>query len=133
MNPLPAPRHLIPPTMPETAQVHVEQPELSVAARYEALIRVSQAVGVHREPKKLFDVLVGELRRVIEFDGFGIAQYDESTGRIQWHVFVRCNEKDVSLPSECSQRQSMTCWVYEHQQPIIVRDVEDETRFPDTI
>jgi formate hydrogenlyase transcriptional activator len=79
--------------MTETAQMRLEQPELSVAARYEALIRVSQAVGVHREPKKLFEVLAGELRRVIEFDGFGVAQYDESSGKIQWHVSVRCNER----------------------------------------
>jgi formate hydrogenlyase transcriptional activator len=119
--------------MPETAQMRLEQPELSVAARYEALIRVSQAVGAHREPKKLFDVLVGELRRVIEFDGFGVSQYNESTGKIHWHVSVRCNDKDVVLPSECSQEKSMTCWVYEHQQPIIIRDVDDETRFADTI
>jgi len=123
----------MPISMPETAQMRLEQPELSVAARYEALIRVSQAVSVHREPKKLFDVLVGELRRVIEFDGFGIAQYDEPTGKIQWHVSVRCNEEDVVLPSECSQKKSMTCWVYENQQPIVVRDVDDETRFPDTV
>src|ERR1700740_3268981 len=119
--------------MAETAQMRLEQPELSVAARYETLIRVSQAVGIHREPKKLFDVLVGELRRVVEFDGFGVSQYDESTGKIHWHVSVRSKEKDVVLPSECSQKKSMTCWVYEHQQPIIIRDVDDETRFPDTI
>ena len=50
-----------------------------VVARYEVLIRVSQAVSSYREPKKLFDILVRELRRVIEFDGIGIAQYDETT------------------------------------------------------
>jgi hypothetical protein len=61
--------------MSGVAQVRLEPLEQSVAARYEALIRVSQAVSALREPKQLFEVLVNELRRVIEFDGIGVAQY----------------------------------------------------------
>jgi hypothetical protein len=71
--------------------------EQSVVARYEALIRVSQAVSAYREPQKLFDVLVDELRRVIEFDGIGIAQYDETKDAIEWHVSIHCDEPNPTL------------------------------------
>ena len=48
--------------------------------RYEALIRVSQAIGAHRDPKDLFRAMATELRRVVPFDGMVITQYDEEIG-----------------------------------------------------
>jgi len=107
-------------------------------ARYEALIRVSQAVSAYREPKKLFDVLVDELRQVIEFDGIGIAQYDETTQAIEWHVSIRCDEPNPALPNpapkdKCVQKETMTCWVFENQRPLVIPFVDEETRFPDTM
>ncbi len=120
-------------TMAQPAQLLIGESERRAAERYEALVRVSQAIGIHREPKTLFDVLSCELRRVIDFDGFGVAQFDSATGKIHWHISIKCNEQDVSLPSGCSQEESMTCWVFEHQQPVVVRDLNEETRFSDTV
>jgi len=134
MNPDAGPEHLIFAMAPEAAQMRLEATEQSLAARYETLIRVSQAVGAHRDPKQLFQVLVNELGRVIEFDGIGIAQYDKASDNILWHVSVRCNQPDMSLPKECTkQKETMTCWVYEHQESIVIPFVDRETRFPDTM
>jgi len=44
--------------------------------RYEALIRVSQAIGTHRDAAELFRVLTKELRKGIKFDAVGVVQYD---------------------------------------------------------
>ena len=115
------------------AQLRLGTSEQSVVARYEALIRVSQAVSAYREPRKLFDVLVDELRRVIEFDGIGIAQYDEATGAIEWHVSIHCNEPNPVLKDKCAQKESMTCWVFQNQRPLVIPFVDQETRFPDTM
>src|SRR5207302_10251657 len=49
----------------ETPHSRTEQ---SLPARQEALFRVSQAIGVYRNPKELFRVLAKELRRVVSFD-----------------------------------------------------------------
>ena len=119
--------------MTGAAQLRLAPVERSVAARYEALIRVSQAVSAHREPKKLFEVLVEELRRVVEFDGIGIAQYDETTDAIEWHVSIDCEEPIPALKDKCAQKETMTCWVFRNQQPLVIPFVEDEIRFPDTI
>src|SRR5258708_36955804 len=94
--------------MSEAVQVRLEPAELSVAARYEALIRLSQAVSGYREPKKLFDALVDELRCVIEFDGIGIAQYDETTNTIEWHVSIHCDEPSLAPPKDCAQKETKT-------------------------
>jgi formate hydrogenlyase transcriptional activator len=119
--------------MTEAAQLRLATSEQSVVARYEALIRVSQAVSAYREPRKLFDVLVDELRRVIEFDGIGIAQYDEATGAIEWHVSIHCNEPNPVLKDKCVKNETMTCWVFQNQRPLVIPFVDQETRFPDTM
>src|ERR1700676_1661462 len=102
------------------ATLRLAPSEQSVVARYEALIRVSQAVNAYREPRKLFDVLADELRRVIEFDGIGIAQYDETADSIEWHVSIRCDEPNTTLKDKCAQKETMTCWVFQNQQPLVI-------------
>ena len=117
-----------------TAQLRpASSEEQSVIARYEALIRVSQAVSAYREPRKLFEVLVDELRRVIEFDGIGIAQYDETKDAIEWHVSIDCDEPNPTLKDKCAQKETMTCWVFQNQRPLVIPFVDRETRFPDTM
>ena len=119
--------------MSEAVQLRLAASEQSVIARYEALIRVSQAVSAYLEPRKLFDVLVDELRRVIEFDGIGIAQYDETTKAIEWHVSIHCNEPNPVVKDKCAQSETMTCWVFQNQRPLVIPFLDEETRFPDTI
>ena len=98
------------------------------AARYETLFRVSQAISSQRDPKELFCVLKTELRQVVQFDGIGIAQYDAAAKRVHWHVSERCSQPfaPVDSPSE----STMACWVYEHQEPLVIPYVDRETRFP---
>jgi formate hydrogenlyase transcriptional activator len=120
-------------SMSEAVQLRLAPSEQSIVARYEALIRVSQAVSAYREPRKLFDVLVDELRRVIEFDGIGIAQFDETTRAVEWHVSIRCDEPNPVLKDKCAQNETMTCWVFQNQRPLVIPFVDEETRFPDTM
>jgi formate hydrogenlyase transcriptional activator len=119
--------------MSEAAQLRLAPSEQSVVARYEALIRVSQAVSAYREPRKLFEAIVNELRHVIAFDGIGIAQYDESTDAINWHISIHCDEPNPTLKDKCVQKETMTCWVFQNQRPLVIPFVDQETRFPDTM
>jgi len=119
--------------MSEAVELRLAPTDQSVVARYEALIRVSQAVSAYREPKKLFHILVDELRRMIEFDGIGIAQYDETSGDIEWHVSIHCNEPNPIMKDKCGPRETMTCWVFQNQRPLVIPFVDRETRFPNTM
>ena len=47
--------------------------EYSLSERYEGLIRVSQAIGAHRDPKDPFRAIAKELRRGVRFDGIVVA------------------------------------------------------------
>ena len=102
--------------------------EVLPAARFEALFRVSQAIGAQRDPQGLFCVLARELRHVIRFDGIGVGQYDEVAKRVQWHVSERCTQPFE--PEEKPGEESLACWVYQNQKPLTIPDLDRETRFP---
>jgi formate hydrogenlyase transcriptional activator len=104
--------------------------ESGLTQRFEALIRVSQAIGAHRDPKQLFAALAIELHRVVEFDGLVIAEYDRVTGKISWHSIEISGRPGVVFPSDIPPEETITKWVYDHQQAVVISSVDQETRFP---
>src|SRR3954454_19331153 len=85
-----------------SADIRITTPppsEYLLSQRYEALIRVSQAIGVHRDPNDLFRAMATELRRVVQFDGIVVSQYDEAANEILWKACEVCKEQGpVSIP-----------------------------------
>lgn len=115
-----------------TARAQIER-ESSLAARYEALIRVSQAVSAHRDPKQLFHALAGELCQVVQFDGIGVVQFDDAGNKIKWHLAEKCSESGTMSTTQVGPEDQMVWWAYENQQPVVVSSVLEETRFPRTM
>jgi formate hydrogenlyase transcriptional activator len=101
--------------------------------RYEALIRVSQAIGAHRDPQDLFRAMAAELRRVIQFDGIVVAQYDEASHEIVWHTCQLCDHEGPISPPCTPAEETITKWVYDRQEPVVIPFLQDETRFPGMI
>lgn len=101
------------------------------ASRYEALIRVLQAIRAHRDPAKLFAVLKKELRNVVKFDSIGIVQYDQEGNEIAWHLAERCKEMEGD---PCRAREeSIPWWVYQNQQALVIPCFDRENRFPQSL
>ncbi len=84
--------------------------ERLLSERYEALIRVSQAIGAHREPKDLFRAMVTELHRVIQFDGIVIAQYNERSDEVLWQACEVCGQQGPVSPPEIPADETVTKW-----------------------
>jgi formate hydrogenlyase transcriptional activator len=100
--------------------------------RYEGLIRVSQAIGAHRQPQDLFRALAAELHRVVQFDGIVVEQFDELSNAIVWNACQVCSEQGPTSAPEGPADQTITKWVYESQQPLVIQSLAEETRFPRT-
>jgi formate hydrogenlyase transcriptional activator len=98
--------------------------------RYEALIRVSQAIGAHRDPKDLFRAMATELHRVVQFDGIVVAQYDEASNEILWNACEVCSQQGPVSPPDIPADETITKWVYERQEPLVIPSFDRETRFP---
>ena len=110
----------------EAASAHL------LAERYEALIRVSQAISVHRNLKEALRALTRELQRVIPFDGMVITQMDSISGEIAWHVLEMQGYSHSSLPHG-RPKEDLARWVFEKQEPIVIPCLAEETRFSDAV
>jgi formate hydrogenlyase transcriptional activator len=117
--------------MPAAVSRILETPsEGSLGARYQSLIRLAESVRAQRNPDELFRVLVNELRRVVDFDA--IAQFDETSNKVNWDL-CECCTQSASSPADIAREETLAWWVYERQQPIVIRNVEQEKRFPATM
>lgn len=104
--------------------------ENSLPRRYETLFRVAQAVAAFRDPKELFRVLAGELRKAVDFDFMGLFLYDEATNKFENPVLQTVHGRGVVIPPDFPPEDTITWWIYHHQQPVVIPCWEKETRFP---
>src|SRR5579862_5403648 len=102
----------------------------STAARYESLIRIAAAVRSHKQPQELFGLLIEELGQVVQFDA--IAQFDESSNKVHWHMCSGCRKPDCA-PPEIDKEETLPAWVYRNQETLALSTLDRETRFPSSI
>jgi formate hydrogenlyase transcriptional activator len=113
-----------------TSAVLETESHQSTAARYESLIRIATAVRSQKDPQDLFELLVKELGQVVQFDA--IAQYDERSNKIHWHMCPGCRKPDSTAP-EIDKEGTLAAWVYRHQETVALPTLDHETRFPASI
>ncbi len=99
--------------------------------RYQALIRVSEALRVYHDRGELVRGLARELQPVVRFDFLGLALYDERT-RVVVPFVLEANGEPSALPELTSDEQ-LTYWVLEQRQALVIPAIEEETRFPQEI
>src|SRR5947207_5394135 len=99
----------------------------TVTSRYEALLRASKGISSCRDPEQLFQIIAAELRSVLSFDHLDILVFKENSSEVLWHVSATGEpipHKDIAV------EETPSWWAYEHQEPLVIPDWEEETRFP---
>jgi formate hydrogenlyase transcriptional activator len=104
--------------------------EAPPAARYEALLRVLHLLTAQRNPTALFRVLASELRHVVTCDGISLALYDAAVRKLYFYALETGPQPGVVPLADLPIEETMTWWVYQHQQPLVIPYVDTETRFP---
>src|SRR6266404_5378094 len=100
----------------------------AVTARYEALFRVSQTLISIRSSEELFTILARELRTVVNFYVMGVGIYDEKMHEMNTMSY---GEPGVPLQApKVAPEETFSWWVYQHQEPLIIPSLDEETRFP---
>jgi formate hydrogenlyase transcriptional activator len=92
---------------------------LSAATRFESLVRVSNAIGMHRDPEELFGALVKELQRVVRFDYIGVTIRDEKSNTFHKHSVDAETEAAIPPDPELAIEESDAWRVYQSQKPLI--------------
>src|ERR1700720_1012045 len=102
--------------------------ETALTKRYEALLRVSQTLISIRSSEELFSILARELRAVMNFSYLGVAIYDEKAQEVRLTSY-----SESGVPHQVPKlapEETLTWWVYQHQQCLIIPSLDAETRFP---
>src|SRR5260370_23102115 len=108
----------------------VVQPALGkpLSRRYEALLRASQTLMSNHCSEELFSLFAKELRQVVNFYFLAVAIYDERKHEVCVKTFVLT---DAPMPvPELPREETLTWWVFQHQEPLVIPSLEAETRFP---
>jgi formate hydrogenlyase transcriptional activator len=101
-------------------------PKLDV--RYETLVRVSRAIGAHRNTKELFRVLMDELHGVVQFDFVGISLRDQDSDSFQNYFIDMTSRLDLVPEEQLTPDEMLALWVYERQEPLLRSTDELEPR-----
>jgi formate hydrogenlyase transcriptional activator len=102
----------------------------SPGQEYRTLLAVSDAIISHRDLRELFHDLAGRLHAMVRFDYLALLLRDDVQDALRLHVLE---------PSQPSADQPVVLFpigqhpggqVWQNQQPVIVPDLETETRWP---
>jgi PAS domain S-box-containing protein len=97
--------------------------------RYEAVLRLSEALSQCRDPEDLTAILSEELREFLPFLQFYIVVYRENSDEVEWAVVGR--EKSLIAGYANVPVQERPSWqAYKTQEPFYIRNWDTDERVP---
>jgi formate hydrogenlyase transcriptional activator len=101
---------------------------------YQSLLDVSKAILQHRDLEGLFRDLSTRLRSILHFDFLNLVLHDEGSNTMRLHILETATGVPVEAPNlELTPEESPSGWVFLHQEPLVIRDVQAETRWPNVM
>src|SRR2546428_3612535 len=97
----------------------------------EALLEVSEAIAQQRDLPALFPDRARRRRSVIEFDFLALVLHDPVRNVMRLHILETRIPTEKAAGMETPIEGHPSGWVWETQQPLVIADVAEETRFPD--
>jgi len=97
--------------------------------KYLTLLELSRAVASRHELPELFHDLACRLHDLFDLSHLGIFLHDGLRNVMRLHLLETCDPAQWQAPTEIPLEGSIAGSVWQHQEPIIVRDLELETRF----
>src|SRR6184192_4266239 len=115
----------------------ISPPEVAFASplehsrrQLEALLEVSEAIAQQRDLPALFHDLAARLHSVIDFDFLTLVLHDPAKNVMRLHILESRILVEKHEGEEVGIEDSPSGWVWQNQQPYVISDLEEETRFP---
>jgi formate hydrogenlyase transcriptional activator len=100
---------------------------------YLMLLDVAKAIASHHNVSDLFQDLTTSLHRLLEFHYLSVVLYDVAQHVMRLHNLESSVRGTLQPGATFAVEDIPSGWVWQHQQPLIVRDLAQETRFPRSI
>ncbi len=98
--------------------------------KYLTLLELSKAIASHRDLSGLFHDLACRLQNLVDFSHLGVMLYDSRRNAMRFHLLETCEPTEWQTPAEVPMEGSIAGWVWQNQEPVVIRDLELEDRFP---
>ena len=117
--------------MDKTAQ----SPSAATPAKeqYCALLEVSEAIAAHRDLSSLFQDLARRLHRVVIFDFLALILYEPARDIMRLHILESSIPPHAEVGMETPLGGTPAGYVVETQKPLVVQNLDQETRFPEIL
>ncbi|HKW57000.1 MAG TPA: sigma 54-interacting transcriptional regulator [Candidatus Acidoferrum sp.] len=97
----------------------------------EALLEVAESIARHRDLAALFHDLAERLHSVVDFDFLTLVLHDPVRQVMRLHILETRHPTPVKTGVETPMEGHPSGWVWQTQQPFVVADTENDTRFPE--
>ncbi|NGZ97946.1 MAG: Fis family transcriptional regulator [Nitrospira sp. WS110] len=97
--------------------------------QYRALLEVSESIAAYHDLTELFRALAQRLPRVLKFSSIVLALHNPSKNVMRLHVLEDPRPMPVSPGLEFPVEDVPGGWVWQHQQPLVCSNLEEEVRF----
>jgi formate hydrogenlyase transcriptional activator len=94
------------------------------------LNEVSRIIASRRNLSELFHDLAEWLHRLLDFSYLGVMLYDPAQHVMRLHNLEGSPHGPLRPGAEFAVEDIPSGWVWQHQQPLVISDLERETRFP---
>src|SRR5579862_2862359 len=108
---------------------HSSIPQGRDGRRYEALLRLSEALSACREPEDLTKILSEQLREFLDFLQFYIVIYKENSTEVEWAVIGQ-EKSQVAAYADVPVERRPSWQAYTTQEPFHIRDWNSDERVP---
>jgi formate hydrogenlyase transcriptional activator len=114
---------------PQLANFRLEE----IVQRYKTLVEISRAIASNQNQTELFSELAHHLRQVIRFDYLSVILHEPAHNVMRLYLLEGARHKNIEPGAEFSIDESYAGWVWKHQKPCLITNVDEETRFPKSI
>src|SRR4029450_11996570 len=91
---------------------------------------VARLIASRRNLSDLFHDLAKRLHRLVEFSYLGVMLYDPTQHVLQLHTLESAAQGPLRPGATYAVDDIPSGWVWQHQQPLVIGDLAQETRFP---
>src|ERR1039458_1970963 len=99
---------------------------------YEAVLSLSRSIAGRTDLEALLSGVRESLRRIVSFDHLGLILHDPDSGAMQGHILNEPGNPVITslqMPVEADP----SGWVWLNQQPLILSNLDAETRWPEFV
>ena len=108
----------------------MSNPQTQPVEPCEAVLETIEILSRHEDLASLFHELAARLKQVVAFDFISVMLHDPVNDVMRLHILQSDRPLNTTLGPDHPPSDSPGGWVWQSQEPMVIADYEQETRFP---